>query len=475
MKPLDCWPLSSREQLVGLFTDIDDTLTSDGRITSDALHALLELQRAGLMVVPITGRPVGWSLPFAAAWPVDALVAENGAVALLPDGRRLYMQDADTRAANFAAMQRVASRVLAEVPGAALSRDSHGRETDIAFDHSEFNSMPQEQIDAVVELLRLEGMSATVSSIHINAWFGTHNKWAGAEWVLRELTGRCLSDEIDNWAFVGDSTNDQAMFERFPHSIGVANIRRFERQLRCLPTYIAPSERGAGFAEAAIKALEGARERSLRAAWSRCGWSSGPAEWRLLDYVRARYSEPHRRYHTLRHLHELLMELQLCAQQVADERAVLLAIFFHDIEYETAEPALRASNEERSAQTFRRECAELLCGEPLLVDTVCGYILATKLHSPEAGLGADAQLFLDLDMSILGQPQRRYDEYAADIRAEYCSLDDGCFAAARAAALRGFLQRPIFGTPRLRDRYEASARDNIARELAALMPGRGAA
>jgi len=99
--------------------------------------------------------------------------------------------------------------------------------------------------------MRAEGMNATVSSIHINAWFGDHHKLAGARWIVRQLFGRDLEQEIDQWAYVGDSTNDVLMFERFPHSIGVANIHRFVPQLRHLPAYITRGERGAGFAEVA--------------------------------------------------------------------------------------------------------------------------------------------------------------------------------------------------------------------------------
>ena len=84
MSPLAQWPGSEQAGLIGILTDIDDTLTSDGAITPDALQALAALKAAGLHVIPITGRPVGWSEPFAASWPVDAIVAENGAVALLP-------------------------------------------------------------------------------------------------------------------------------------------------------------------------------------------------------------------------------------------------------------------------------------------------------------------------------------------------------------------------------------------------------
>ena len=242
-------------RIVGVFTDIDDTLTTDGAITPDALAALGDLHRAGVHVVPITGRPVGWSEPFARGWPVDAIVAENGAVAVLPDGRKIYQQPPEERAANFARMQEVAARVLCEVPGARLARDSAGRETDIAIDHSEFAHLPPDAIAAAVAIMEAEGMQATVSSIHINGWYGSHDKLEGARWIVRELFGRDLEAEADHWVYVGDSTNDVLMFERFPLSVGVANIRRFEAQLSHPPRWITPSPRGAGFAQVAQAVL----------------------------------------------------------------------------------------------------------------------------------------------------------------------------------------------------------------------------
>jgi HAD superfamily hydrolase (TIGR01484 family) len=256
MKPLSSWPISERKKIVGVFTDIDDTLTTEGAITPDALQALHNLKAAGLMVIPITGRPVGWSMPFASTWPVDAVVAENGAVALLHKKQanqvdKIYQQDQATRTRNFEQMQSIAQKVLQEIPGTFMAQDSAGRETDIAFDHSEFHHMSPAQIQQVVTLLQQEGMKATVSSIHINAWFGDHNKWHGAQWILKEVTGRDLKQELDQWVYVGDSTNDQVMFEHFTHSLGVANIRRFEHELKHLPKYIASKERGAGFTEVA--------------------------------------------------------------------------------------------------------------------------------------------------------------------------------------------------------------------------------
>ena len=269
MQPLNTWSWQARSRIKGVFTDIDDTLTTDGAITPDALAALGDLKARGLTVIAITGRPVGWSEPFALHWPVDAIVAENGAVLLQNSHQKVlrasgnngdlllksYQQSDAIRVTNFARMQQMGQRILQEVPGTLLARDSAGRETDMAIDHSEFTHLPAEKIARVVAIMQAEGMTATVSSIHINGWFGEHNKPVGARWALRQLFERDLDAEMDRWVFVGDSTNDQLMFEAFPNSVGVANVRRFEAQLVHLPRYITEGARGAGFAELARAVL----------------------------------------------------------------------------------------------------------------------------------------------------------------------------------------------------------------------------
>ena len=168
MAPLSLWPLhntnGSRKNMVGVFSDIDDTLNTECAITPEALQALHQLKAAGLMVIPITGRPVGWSIPFVSTWPVDAIVAENGAVALVHNAQKsqvtkIYQQDLATRTHNFERMQRISQRVLNEIPGTVLAQDSPGRETDIAFDHSEFQELSQTQIQQVLELLKQEDMT----------------------------------------------------------------------------------------------------------------------------------------------------------------------------------------------------------------------------------------------------------------------------------------------------------------------------
>ena len=247
--------------ITGVMTDIDDTLTRDGVIEPAALLALHDLQACSVPVVAITGRPHGWSLPFAREWPVAAIVAENGAVALIDgaDGVQTeFVQDPVTRAHNARRLQQVAAQLLRDVPGATLARDSAGRLTDIAVDHSEFAHLDAGSIARVVTLMRAAGMTATVSSIHINGWFGDHGKWSGAQWMVQRLFGRRLDDERARWVYIGDSTNDQVMFQRLPHSVGVANLSRFAAELTHWPAWITAAERGLGFAEV-VQALLSAR------------------------------------------------------------------------------------------------------------------------------------------------------------------------------------------------------------------------
>ena len=272
MLPLTQWSLEQRRGIAGVFTDIDDTLTAHGTIAPAALMALHALKNAGLHVIPITGRPVGWCRPFAigdaslgqAAWPADAFVAENGGAGFLPDPavsagtgsmHVRYPQDSVTRANNRARMDEIAARVIAEVPGVQRTRDSDGRETDLAFDYREFVSLNDAQVAQVLHILQSAGMQTHVSSIHIHGSFGNFDKWQGARWIVRERFGRDLAQEIDQWVFVGDSGNDEAMFANAVHSVGVANIRQCAAQLKHLPRYVTQAQRGDGFAELASAIL----------------------------------------------------------------------------------------------------------------------------------------------------------------------------------------------------------------------------
>ena len=266
--PLHQWPAEQRAHIAGVITDIDDTLTEGGHLMAQARSALQELADAGVPVIAVTGRPVGWSLrclggPGAlgqAPWPLLGVVAENGAVALWrgPDGQvlRRYRADSATRQANRQRLQAALAAVEQALPQARRAQDSEGRETDIAIDHSEFHHLSAAQIEQVATLLRGHGLRVSVSSIHVNAWLGDHDKWVGACWAVEHWLDQQLSEQLAHWVYIGDSSNDEVMFEHMQHSAGVANIARFLDRLEHAPRYLCEQARGAGFAELASALLQ---------------------------------------------------------------------------------------------------------------------------------------------------------------------------------------------------------------------------
>ena len=268
MKPLAELSREHLAQVRGVLADIDDTLTTDGRLTSEAYVALEKLDASGLMVVPITGRPAGWCDHIARMWPVAGVVGENGAFWMRYDrsSRKLvkrFLAGDDERAANRARFERIGQAILAAVPGAALASDQRYRETDLAIDFREdVVPLPRAQVDQIVALMEAEGMTAKVSSIHVNGWFGRYDKLDMTRRLLVEAFEIDLDAQKDRFVFVGDSPNDAPLFAYFPLSVGVANVAQFADRIATLPAFVTTSEAGAGFVELAdrlIRAVDGRR------------------------------------------------------------------------------------------------------------------------------------------------------------------------------------------------------------------------
>jgi HAD superfamily hydrolase (TIGR01484 family) len=257
MQPLAAMPPAVRAAVRGVCTDIDDTLTTHGRLTAEAYAALERLRAAGKRVIPITGRPAGWCDHIARMWPVDAVVGENGAFYMRYDAasRRLvkrFLADDATRRANRARLAVIGERILAAVPGCALASDQLYREADLAIDFCEdVPPLPRAAVDRIVALMQGEGMTAKVSSIHVNGWFGDYDKLGMTRMLLAEAFAADLDAERERWLFAGDSPNDAPLFAYFPNSVGVANVRAFADRIATLPAYVTVGEGGAGFAEIA--------------------------------------------------------------------------------------------------------------------------------------------------------------------------------------------------------------------------------
>ena len=253
MKPIAQISASTCRALRGVFCDIDDTLTTHGRLPAVAYTALWRLREAGLKVVPLTGRPAGWCDHLARMWPVDAVVGENGAFwfAMGPDGiERHWIVDPAARARSRLALDALSRSIPATVPGVRVAADQPYRESDLAIDFAE--DVPfagQEAIDQVVAAFEAAGARCKVSSIHVNGWFGAFDKLSTTRRLVTEHFATDLESTKDEWLFVGDSPNDEPAFEFFPNAVGVANVRAFLPRLSHAPAWVADSEGGEGFAE----------------------------------------------------------------------------------------------------------------------------------------------------------------------------------------------------------------------------------
>lgn len=264
MLPLKDMPRKIRQGVRGVFVDIDDTLTTGGRLTGRAYAAVEALQQSGMLVVPVTGRPAGWCDHIARMWPVSAVVGENGAFYFHYDRGQHKMrrrwQDPDAKRAEYRdRLGALAERIRREVPGAGIAADQHYRETDLAIDFCE--DVPRigpEGVRRIVALFEQAGATAKVSSIHVNGWFGSYDKLSMTQTLMREVFGVELDDERERYVFVGDSPNDAPMFAYFPHAVGVANVREYSLAPVLQPRYVTEGQCGEGFAEVADRLLEAA-------------------------------------------------------------------------------------------------------------------------------------------------------------------------------------------------------------------------
>ncbi len=253
--------LSVAKQIRFVLTDIDDTVTTDGRLTADAYTALERLSAAGITVIPITGRPAGWCDHIARMWPVFAVVGENGAFYMRYDrvARKMTTHQWASEAhlqENRQKLDRLALEILQQVPGSALASDQQYRLADLAIDFCEdVAPLSERAVQQIVAMFKAAGAQAKVSSIHVNGWFGAYDKLSMTKTLFAREFDIDLQNDNENVLFIGDSPNDEPLFEFFSYSVGVANIHKQLHRLTHRPKFVTPSEGGAGFVEMAHQLL----------------------------------------------------------------------------------------------------------------------------------------------------------------------------------------------------------------------------
>ncbi len=255
MLPLHKIPTHICQNLVYFFMDIDDTFTSNGKITAEAYQALWDLHTCGVKVVPVTGRPAGWCDMIARFWPVEAVIGENGAFYFSYQNQtktmiRKHFQTESDRLKGKFLLNILQDRVLKEIPGCAISADQPFRIADLAIDYCEdVPALSQESVEHICAIAKSLGLNYKISSIHVNCWYGNHDKLSCLKNFLQDFAGESMERLQQKIMFVGDSPNDEPLFSALDHSIAVANIHEFLPQMIHHPTYIAEKYSGDGFQE----------------------------------------------------------------------------------------------------------------------------------------------------------------------------------------------------------------------------------
>jgi HAD superfamily hydrolase (TIGR01484 family) len=255
-------PAERARNIVGLLFDLDDTVLTHGVLTREAYDAIWSLHEAGLRLVAVTGRPSGWGEVIARQWPIDGAVTENGAVHVVREGSGVALSfdgDALAVADRRARLDALVRTVKDLMPHVKLADDVHARRSDVAWDIAERERLDAASIAELGRLVIAAGARTTRSSVHLHASFERDDKASG---VIRFIASRFGDDAgaaLHRYAFVGDSGNDAACFAAFQTTFGVENVRAYARVLSVPPRWVAPSKRGAGFAEIA-RAILAARE-----------------------------------------------------------------------------------------------------------------------------------------------------------------------------------------------------------------------
>lgn len=237
-----------------VFTDIDDTLTTGGRLLPQTYQALWDLSDAGIAVVPVTGGSAGWCEHIVRAWPVAAVIGESGAFSMTARQNRVDIEFWDDEARQAERQSKHLADIHPLLGAFRLAHDQRLRLADVAID---IIDAPPDEVDRLAERIRAIGGSVAISSVHINTWLGSYNKRTMSERLLQRM-GIGVADLSRQVSFVGDSRNDAPMFALIQNSFGVANILPILPQLSARPRWIAADEAGLGFA-AIAKAIVAAR------------------------------------------------------------------------------------------------------------------------------------------------------------------------------------------------------------------------
>lgn len=256
LRPLDALPPDAWRRVVGVATDLDDTLTRHGNLTSASLAALEALAAHDVPCVIATGRPVGWAEVLAGMLPVRAVVAENGGAWAVREGRgvRVAFLDAPTmREQGMNQARAVANALRARFPMLHPVVEHTLRATDVTLDVGERVRVPRDVVEAALAYVRDAGMYAVASTVHLHVSYRAPDKTQGLRAALAD-TGLDADALTDRWIYLGDSPNDAGPFAAMALSVGVRGVDALP--MAALPRYVAQAGAGEALTEVVARLLQ---------------------------------------------------------------------------------------------------------------------------------------------------------------------------------------------------------------------------
>ena len=246
--------------LTHLLFDFDDTVTWDGQLPEPGAQALYRAAEAGFRLIAVTGRSAAWGEMLMRLFPLDAAIAETGAICYhrprLNEPVSVLHSIEDPQARQLQRQKRlnVAHAIMKDLPQLRLALDNVGRIYDSAFDLVEDGpSLPETLQHQVHQRLEAAGLHWAQSSVHINFFWEPYEKPQMVQRYFEEIEGRTWQECRNELMYFGDSTNDGPLFRDAPLSTGVANIAPYLpilSQSGAAPKFITQKNGGYGFAEA---------------------------------------------------------------------------------------------------------------------------------------------------------------------------------------------------------------------------------
>ncbi|PLP99495.1 HAD family hydrolase [Cupriavidus pauculus] len=266
MKPLSQAAADQFSRIQFVLTDMDETLTHNGRLSAATYTALERLQASGIRVVPVTAAPAGWCDQMARMWPVDGVIAENGGLFLRrsPDGHgvdRHFWHPAERIEHVRQQLQSIAQVVEKVAPEAQQADDQVFRLTSLAYRRTGTDTDHR-----IVDALKQAGANATINNLWVLGWLGDYDKLTMSLRVLANAYGVDPETAYEVVAYSGDSANDAPMFAFFKHTAGVSTVIDCLPQLPTPPQWVTHGPGGSGFVEFSNAILQSVSTRARNAA-----------------------------------------------------------------------------------------------------------------------------------------------------------------------------------------------------------------